>query len=418
MRIRYRPLGLLLAGLAIAGLSALSAVTPAHAQEQKSATTVRPEIGKPIQAALDLLKSKRGKDALVKVREAEAVPDKTAYETYLVGLVHGQAAAAAGDASAAAHAFETIAASPAAPAGERLQFLAVAAGQYYAAKDYGKAAELATRYFKGGGSDKSVRTVYVQALYLSNDFAHAAKELLVDVQAEEQAGTAPAEDQLQLLANAYLKQRDNAGYADTMEKLVRFHPKRDYWLAVVYSVSTRAGFAERLALDLARLKLATGTLRTAAEYLEAAQLSLQTGFPAEAKKIVDEGYTAGLLGKGADAERHKRLKDMATKNLAEDKKTLGQDDAQVAALKEGTALLNTGFNYVLFGRADKGLALMEQGMRKGGLKRVDDARLHLGYAYHLAGQNQKAIQTFKTVHGTDGTAALARLWVIHLARTA
>jgi len=94
-------------------------------------------------------------------------------------------------------------------------------------------------------------------------------------------------------------------------------------------------------------------MRSADDYMEAAQLSLQAGFPAEAKKFVDAGYAAGLLGKGPDAERHKRLKALALKDLAEDDKTLGQDDAQVAAAKDGTPLVNAGLNYVLQGRADK-----------------------------------------------------------------
>ena len=107
---------------------------------------------------------------------------------------------------------------------------------------------------------------------------------------------------------------------------------------------------------------------------------------------------------------------MAAKNLAEDNKRLGQDDPQAASARDGTGLLNAGLNYVLNGRAEKGLEMMEQGLRKGGLKRPDDARLHLGYAYHLAGQNQRAIQVLKATQGADGTAALARLWIIHLGR--
>jgi tetratricopeptide (TPR) repeat protein len=107
---------------------------------------------------------------------------------------------------------------------------------------------------------------------------------------------------------------------------------------------------------------------------------------------------------------------MAAKNLAEDNKTLGQDDAEAAAAKDGTALVNSGLNYVLHGSSEKGLEMMEQGLRKGGLKYPDDARLRLGYAYHAAGQNQKAIRILKTVHGTDGAASLARLWIIRLGR--
>jgi hypothetical protein len=48
-------------------------------------------------------------------------------------------------------------------------------------------------------------------------------------------------------------------------------------------------------------------MKSTEEYVESAQLSLQEGFPAEASKIIDQGYSAGLLGTGPDAARHKRL---------------------------------------------------------------------------------------------------------------
>lgn len=418
---RYRRMGgmaVLLGSFMAAGLPGwVALVGTAQAEEAAPRNTVRPEIGKPVQAALDLLKQKKGKDALARLREADAVKDKTAHEAYLVEQVRGQAAAAAGEASLAAHAFEAAAASDAAPEKEKLQFLAAAAGQYYLAKDYGKSADLSAHYFKNGGSDKALRTLHIQALYLGNNFALAAKELLADIQAEEQAGKVPAEDRLQLLANATLKQQNTAGYANALEKLVAHYPKRDYWLAVIYGTSSRAGFPDRLALDIDRLKLATGTMRGAGDYVEAAQLSLQSGFPAEAKQFLDAGYAAGLLGTGSDAERHKRLKDLIARNYAADIKTLGQDDAQIVAGKDGAALFNAGYNYVLHGQAEKGLGMMESGLAKGGLKRPEDARLQLGYAYHLAGHPQKAIQALKKIPGTEGAAALARLWIIRLGQT-
>jgi hypothetical protein len=53
---------------------------------------------------------------------------------------------------------------------------------------------------------------------------------------------------------------------------------------------------------------------------------------------------------------------------------------------------------------------MQKGIAKGGLKRKDDAYLHLGIAYLRAGQKGKAAQAFKSVGGTDGAADIARLW--------
>lgn len=419
-RMCQRYFGAMLFGIsvcvALAGMPGIEMISEAYAQTPP-ANTVRPEIGKPIQAALDLLKRKRAKSALAKVREADAVGDKTPYETYIVTRVRGQVAAAAGNSTAAARAFEATAASSAVSAAERIQFLAAAAGQYYLAKNYKKVAELSVRYFKDGGSDKAIRTLYVQALYLGNDYAAAANEMLHDVQAEEQAGKSPPEDQLQLLANVYLKQGDDTGYRSALEKLVTYYPKKDYWLALIHAVvSARSGFSDRLTLDLARFRLATGTMRSAADYVEAAQLSLQTGLPAEATKFIEQGYASGLLGIGPESERHRRLKDMTAKNLLEDKKTLGEDDAAVGALTDGAPLLNAGLNYVLHGDGAKGLAMMNQAIRKGGIKHRGDARLRLGYAYQLAGQKQNAVRVFKSIRAKDGAGALARLWVLHLSR--
>src|SRR5688572_16686394 len=133
------------AALLLAGLFAAAAAAQGPA--------VRPEVGKAVQAASELVKAKRAKEAVAKAREAQAVPNRTAHESYLVDHVLGVALAAAGDAAGAARAFESAAGSSAGPEADRRRFLAAAAAQYYAAKEYGKSADLAARYLREGGGD-------------------------------------------------------------------------------------------------------------------------------------------------------------------------------------------------------------------------------------------------------------------------
>lgn len=389
-----------------AGL-ALAPVAPTHAAEEAK-TTVRPEIGKPIQAAQDLLKGKKAKDALAKAREADAVPNKSAYETYVVQLVIGQAAAQAGEPAAAGAALEAAAA--AATTG-KAQLYAAAIGQHYSAKAYAKAVDLYDKYKADGGNDPALHTLYVQALYLGGNPTQAAKILRADVEAAEKSGQTVPETALQMLADLANKQKDNAGYQAAMEKLVANYPKKDYWLALIYAVQTRPGLSDRLALNLLRVKRATNTMRSTEEYVDAAQLALQAGFPVEAKRFIDEGYDAKLLGQGAEAERHKRLRDSADKALAADTKALGQDDAKLASLPNGEGLASTGFNYVLRGLNDKGLDLMEQAMQKE-FKRPEEAKLNYGVALVLGGQKAKAIRVLNSVGGKDGAADIARLWIL------
>ena len=66
---------------------------------------VRPEVGKPLQAAESLIKQQKYPDALAKLRVAQSVGDLTPYETSLIDQLRGIAAAASGDHQTAAHAF-------------------------------------------------------------------------------------------------------------------------------------------------------------------------------------------------------------------------------------------------------------------------------------------------------------------------
>lgn len=394
----------------VAGALMIGVSAPAVADDPKApaAPTVKPEIGKPIQAAQELIKARKGKEALVKAREADAIAGKSPYETYVVELTKGQAAAIAGEQATAAAALEAAAAN--APSGKS-QLLAAASGQYYGAKNYAKAAETAEHYKAEGGTDPGVHQIYVQSLYLSANYAQAGKTLRNDIQANEMIGQEAPEQSLQMLADIANRLKDNAGYVSALEKLVTSYPKRDYWRALVYAVATRPGMSDRLALDVLRTRRATDTLTTAEEYVEAAQLALQVGFPAEANKFLYAGYDAKLLGSGSEAARHQRLKDSVAKALTADEKSLGQDDAKAMATG-GDLLLNTGFNYVLRGQGEKGVVMMEAATKKGTLKRADEAELHLGIAQVMAGQKTRGIETLKGINGKDGSAEIARLWIL------
>ena len=403
--------------LAVSGVTILPVVldqaSVAFAQE-----SLRPEVGKPLQAAQELYKAKKYKEALGKVSEADKASGKNAYESYVIDRMRGSIAAATGDNDTAIRSFEAVIASPRSSPSERVTMIQAVASMYYRANNYAKAAVWLSRYFKEGGADGQMRTLLIQSYYLSGDCTSASREVQVELQADEKAGRAPSEDRLQLLANCYLKQKDNAGYATALEKLVTYYPKKDYWLDLINRIQRKPGYSERLSLDVYRLRLATGNLTAANDYMEMAQLAIASGLSAEGKKIVDQGFAAGALGVGAEAERQKRLRDLAVKRSAEEQESLAQREADAAAEKGGTALVNIGFAYVSNGQVDKGLALMEQGIRKGGLKHPEDDKLHLGIAYFMAGQKAKAMQMLKTVQGTDGAADLARLWAIQARRSA
>jgi len=379
-------------------------MAPAHAQG------VRPEVGKPLQDAQSLMRARKFREALARVNDADAVPNKTPGEALVIQQMRASVASAAGDAETAARAYEAILNSGKVSGREALQMIFAVAVAYYKSKEYAQAAKWAQRYFKEGGSDPAMRTVLLQSYFLGNDCA-SVNRMLGSAADEERARA--SEEELQILANCYLRQRDTAGYVAAIEKLVVHYPKKSYWTDLLSRVQKKPGFSDRLALHVYRLRLATDNLAGANDYLEMAQLSLQAGFPAEAKAVVDKGYEVKALGTGKDAERHARLRALVEKSIASSQQERAKDEREALAAASGDDLVKLGMNYVYEGKADKGLPLMEQGIKKGGLRRPEDAKLSLGEAQLLAGHKQRAVQTLKTVSGQDGAADIARLWVLN-----
>ena len=380
----------------------------AHAQQKEG---VRPEVGKPLQAAQALVKQKKGREAMAEIAKAEAVPNRTAYENQVIAQMKAAAASSAGDNDLTIRNNEAVLSSGKVSGREALPLIQGVAVAYYNKKDYAQAASWTNRYFKEGGNDPAMRQMLLQSYYLGND-CNSVNKMLGSL-ASDESNKKASEEELQILARCYLAQKDNAGYVAAIEKLVIYYPKATYWTDLLARVQKKPGFSDRLALHVFRLRMETGNLSTADDYLEMAQLALQAGVPAEATQIVDKGYEKKVLGVGPQAERHQRLRDLVKKNLDESQRNRAKDEQEAAASKDGNDLVKVGMNYVFEGKADKGIKLIEEGIKKGGLKRPEDAKLALGYAQVHAGQRGKGVQTLKTVQGTDGTADIARLWVLH-----
>jgi len=395
-----QPLRVLVATLLAAGL--MSAV---------QAQGIRPEVGKPLQAASELLKAGKAREALAKAREADAVGGKTPAEQLMIDRMKGAAAQRAGDNGTAIAAFESAFASGKLSGAEQAQVAESIAFAYSQQKNNAKATEWVAKARAAGGNSASLNQLAAYLQGSSGDYSQIFKDAQAQVHAAEQAGRRPAEDDLLRLADAARRINNNGVYSSALEKLVLYYAKKDYWTAHLASIQRKPGFADRLALDVGRLKLANGLVTKTDDYMELAQLALQAGFPTEAKAIVDKGYASGALGTGDQAARHQRLKDLVLKSQAESAATIAQQAAEAAAEKEGNDLVKAGTVYASMGQADKAIELIEKGIAKGGLKRPDDAKLRLALAMAQAPKTKsKGLQALRAIGGTDGTAEVARLY--------
>lgn len=370
-----------------------------------TADALRPEVAKPLAAAQDLYRAHKYRDALGKIAQAAAVPNRTPYETYMVEATRGAAAMAAGDTGVAAQAYETVLNSGRLSGADEQRTTAALAGIYFQQKNYPQAIRVAQRYLKAGGTDPEMHTLLTQSYYLSNDCSQVVSQLKAGADAQVKAGHAPDEGQLQMLATCAQKSKDSGAYRSALGMLVAYHPSPAYWEEMVSAIRGSPGYLSSLDLDIYRLRRATGSLTTADAYMEMTQLALVAGTPAEGRQVIDQGFTSGVLGKDAQADREKRLQALAARRA--------QSGADAA---DPVAPIDAGMNLVFAGHAAQGLSMMEQAIAKGGLEHPDAARLRLGEAYYVAGQKAHAVQVLHTVKGTDGSADLAKLWTVVASR--
>lgn len=385
----------------------------------EAAPTVRAEIATPLIEAQRLLGEKNTRAAADKVRLAEAVPDKTAYEQHVLARVKGAIGVLSGDADLAAAQYQIASTGPWMKLADKLSTLQAVASLYYHAKNYTKAIDAFLDYKQLGGNDPTLNQLLAQSYYLNADYANAAKALEAITGQTLAQGKVPPEMQFKLLADARGRLRDTAGHTRVLETLVQHYPSQANWRTLMSRLWARPQLATRLQLEVFRLQLLNAGLADATDYTDMAALALQEGASIEAAKILEQGYAAGLLARGEKGTELQRLTDKVNKSATEDRASLEKDLVRARTLPDGLALFNYGFNLFHTGQTERGVAQMEQALGKGIARNADMARLRLVAVYAEVKQRDKALKLLTELAGkTDpiGFDDCVRYWNLFLQR--
>jgi hypothetical protein len=390
----------LLAALLLA--SGLAQVQLAHA--------VSAAVAKPLKEASELVRAGKAKEALAKL---QGVTGSGPEDNYMIARIRGAAYQRMGDNGQAAQQLEAAFATGHVPASDAGPLAETIAGVYAQQHNNAKAMQWVEKARAAGDNSGTLRQIQEYVQGSSGDYGQIARDNAAKVAAAESAGRRPDEDDLLRLADAYRHTNNKAGDLGVKEKLVLNYPSNKQYTSIYLAdLPGKAGFSSRFSLDLLRLRLASGNLTAANDYMEMAQLLLQAQLPAEAKMVVDKGYAAGVLGTGAEAARQQRLRDLVNKTAAESAASLPKRTAEAKAGKTGDDLVAIGAEYASMGKYEEGIALIQEGIAKDNLKHPEDAKLRLGVAQLQSGKGKAAAaKTLRTVQGTDGAPEVARLYV-------
>jgi len=372
-------------------------------------TPIRPEVAKSLQAAQDALKAGQLDSALALSQQTLAMPGVTAIEKPLIQRTLAVAALQAKNFPLAVSTLENlIQEMPETTSAEQkrplIESLLNASQQ---AQDFSKLVDWARIYLKLEGSNPSVRPVLIQTLSALKRHEEVVQEMKEKMHLDEEAKVKTSESELRMLAVSQRQLKDDAGYNATLKRLLQNYPSKAYWAEIIPRLARQAYFNARFDLDLYRLLEQTGNMEDAYEYADMANLALKAGLPAEASRVLEQAYAAGLMGKGSDAANHQKLRLQIQQRLNEDDKAL---PALEKSAKDANALASLADVYAAKQKWEQSQALYSKAVAMGGLRREAETRLHAGIALFKLGQKAEANTLWDSIQGDATAVELAQLW--------
>jgi tetratricopeptide (TPR) repeat protein len=325
------------------------------------ADAVSAAVGRPLQRAEALIQAHNYHAALDELQQASHAGSLTAYERGAIAQLHGTAEAGAGNYAQAALDYQTVLTTATLPPASQLAFTQAIAGFYFQAGQYPQTITWVNRYIAGGGQDAQTRALLAQAYLEQGDYAQAEHA----VQQAERNGTVLPQAELQLLVYSAQKAGDQAGYFSGLVALLQAYPSTPTWDTAITTVTSRPDFPDALTLDAYRLRRATGTLSAPGDYEDYTERAILAGQISEARSVIDDGFSSGILNTQTDNGHAARLQKLA--------------DSITAPAPAAPDPLQTGI------------------------------------AAYQAGQNADAAAAFNQssqAPGSDAQAALARLWAV------
>lgn len=377
----------------------------------KNEQKVSPKVGEPLQKAQAALKSGDYNGALTHLQAAKAVEKRSPYENYVISQFETNAYVGLKQYANAAKAIQATIDSGQASPQEVISLRKNLVQIQYSLKNYPAAIQAGQAYLNSVPGDTDMIVLVAQSQYLSGQCGPAVQTIQKASAAAKAAGRPVKEDWLQLQLSCAHKANDKAASINALEQLVRSYPSKDYWHDLITFWRAQYGTSDALNLESLRLMKQVGTLDKAEDYTELAQVALLLGLPGEAQAAINEGFQKTVLGAGAQG-RDDRLRKMADDQATQDQASLAKDEKEAMAAPTGEADVKLGEAYASYGQYDKAIEAMQRGLKKGGVKNVAAAQLHLGQTYLKAGKKAEAQSAFKAVKGDAAYEKLAQYWLM------
>jgi hypothetical protein len=392
--------------LSTAAVFAVTApLTPAYAKA--SGPSVSGPVAKLLQQAQKSMEANDFAGALALIKQAQALPDQTPFDTYKINEFLGNDAVRLNDHATADTAFEAMAESPSlndVTPEEKAQTLRLAALLANEQKHYVPAIKYAKAFIAlGGPADPLVLTSLSEAYYYTEDYTDA-EAISSQMIAATPAGQTPDRGGLEVLFGSQLKQKKQDAALKTLEVILNYYNDADEWGQLLDVSLGVKGIKDVEALQIYRLRFAAKATSHPDDYTTAAGVALGAGLPVEAETILKAG---GVTSGKTYADAHTRANT--------DRATIAQFDAEARKSPNGQLDLRLAETYYGYARYADAAEAARRALQKGGAKAdPNEANMVLGESLLAQGNTAGAIAAFNAISNpSPGLAKAQHLWLLY-----
>ena len=225
----------------------------------------------------------------------------------------------------------------------------------------------------------------------------------------ESEGKLPKEQWYNLARFLYFDKEDFDSALNVLNTLIIYYPKKQYWVQASHLYGEKKEEETQLALMEAAYE--QGFLDRSSELVSMAYLYLNAEVPYYAGSVIEKGFEDELV----DAKsKNYELGGSAWAQAREVEKSIPMMEKAAARSDEGELYVRLGNVYLDGDQFTKAADSVTKGLKKGGVKRPDQARLVLGMAYFNLGEYNKARKAFRDAGKDERSEKYARQWIAYV----
>jgi tetratricopeptide (TPR) repeat protein len=241
------------------------------------------------------------------------------------------------------------------------------------------------------------------------DYDRSLENIQIAIDRDEAAGKVPKEQWYNLARFIHFDRENYAEALEILEILIMYYPKKQYWVQASHLYGEQKDEARQLAILEATYE--QNLLDKSQDLVLLSQLYLNAEAPYPAAKTLEKGFKDEIV---EDESKNYELAGVAWRQAQEVTKSLPMLEKAAAKAEKGELYARLGSVYLDVDKNKEAVTALNKGLKRGGVKRADQARLALGMAYFNLGEFTSARKAFREAAKDKRAKAFAQQWLKYI----